>query len=562
VSVRGAPSNSPNGRAPALEAVRTRLVVAVFLFLGAFLLLGARMVELGLSSPERAATATAAAGGLPVYAAKRADITDRNGIVLATNLETSSLYADPAKVLDAADAAAKIAAVFPEISRADLLADLKLGKRFVWVKRKLTPQQILAVNALGLPGFFFQTEEERVYPHGPLFAHAVGFVDVDGRGLSGTERYFDKFLADPAYGGKDVRLTLDVRVQFALRDEMAKALSAYGAAAAAGLVMDATTGDVLALVSLPDFDPNRPNAASADEKFNRVVQGVYELGSIFKTITFAIGFDTGRISMEGEYDASKPLKAGKFLIRDDHPKNRFLTVPEIFIYSSNIGAAQMALAIGTENQRAYFQKLGLLTAPLFEMGEVGRPLYPNPWRDINTMTAAYGHGIAVSPLQLADAIAATVNGGILIPATMLDEGASRNGAGTRVFSDDASAKMRALMRLTVTEGTGKQADIPGYLVGGKTGTAEKAGAGAYQSGALLSSFVGVFPMDAPRYLVFIVLDEPTGTAATFNFSGGGWVAAPAVGNVILRIAPMLGVAPRGRELVAARDIAFHAAAHP
>jgi cell division protein FtsI (penicillin-binding protein 3) len=560
VITQGAPSQPSNPRSPSLEAVRTRLVIAVFAFLGVFLLLGARLVELGLSSPER--VAHAATGGIPIYVAKRADITDRNGIVLATNLETSSLYADPAKVLDAADAAEKLSTVFPDLAKAELVDALHSGRRFVWVRRKLTPQQMVAVNALGLPGFSFRTEEERVYPQGPLFSHAVGFVDVDGRGLAGTERYFDKALGDPAYGEQDVRLTLDARVQFALHDEMKKVFAAYRAKGAAGLVLDVTTGEVLALVSLPDFDPNLPSTATPEQRFNRVVQGVYELGSIFKTLTFAIGFDTGRISMSDGYDASKPLKVGKFLIRDDHPKNRFLTVPEIFIYSSNIGAAQMALDIGADNQRVYLEKLGLLTAPLFEMAEVGRPLYPDPWREINTMTIAYGHGIAVSPLQMAAAIAATVNGGILIPATLVDEGEPRKDAGTRVFSEDASAKMRALMRLTVIEGTGKQADVKGYLVGGKTGTAEKAGAGAYQEHALLSSFAGVFPMDAPRYLILIVLDEPTGTAATFNYSGGGWVAAPAVGSVILRIAPMLGVAPRQRELVAVRDVVIHAASNP
>ncbi|HXV74115.1 MAG TPA: penicillin-binding transpeptidase domain-containing protein, partial [Sphingomonadales bacterium] len=329
MSERGAQAFTDRVRTPALEAVRTRLLAGLFAFLGAFLLLGARMVELGLSSPERAARA--ASQSLPVYAAARADITDRNGLVLATNLETFSLYADPAKVLDAPAAVKKLARVFPGLDTQKTLASLQAGKRFAWIKRKLTPQQIAAVNALGLPGFFFRAEEERVYPQGSLFAHAVGFVDVDGRGLSGTERYFDKALSDPAYGGKDIRLTLDARVQFALRDEMQKAFAGYGAAGAAGLVMDATTGEVLALVSLPDFDPNRPNQASADETFNRAVQGVYELGSVFKTLTFAIGFDTGRISLAGGYDATQPLRVGKFLIRDDHPKSRFLSVPEIFI---------------------------------------------------------------------------------------------------------------------------------------------------------------------------------------------------------------------------------------
>jgi len=269
-----------------------------------------------------------------------------------------------------------------------------------------------------------------------------------------------------------------------------------------------------------------------------------------------MGLDSGAITLTDRYDVTKPLKISRFLIRDDHPKNRILTVPEIFIFSSNIGAAQMAMDIGTDTQQEYFGKLGLFTAPFIEITEVGRPIYPSYWRDINTMTAGYGHGIAISPLQMASAIAATVNGGHLIPATLIKQDANLRGQGIPVFSEEVSAKMRTLMRLAVTEGTGSKADVPGYLVGGKTGTAEKPGVGGYLKNATMSSFVGVFPMNKPEFLVLIVLDEPVGQKKTFNFSSGGWVAAPAVKRVITRIAPLLGVKPITEEVRGYQEIAY------
>lgn len=532
---------SSNPLTSALEIARTRLTIGIFAFLGVSLLFSARMTDLAFSTPTM--TNQAKSSSHLTYKPQRADIVDRNGFVLATNIETFSLYADPVKVLDANAAAEKLFQLFPNLNKNHLISELTSSKRFVWIKRRLTPQQASDLNALGLPGFFFVAEEERVYPLGPLFSHVVGFVDTDGKGLAGAERYFEEEFQNLQSSDNEIQLTLDARVQFALRDEMERALKTYSALGAAGLVVDVNNGQVLGLVSLPDFDPNHPNKASANEKFNRVTQGVYELGSLFKVLTFAIGFESKQISMTSGYDASQPLRVGKFLIRDDHPKARYLTVPEIFSYSSNIGVAKMALDIGTDVQYDYFSKLGLFSTPYFEVKEIGQPLFPKHWREINTMTAAYGHGIAVSPLQLVSAINATVNGGFFIPATMVNEGASDRNPSTAIFSEKTSLKIRTLMRLAVTEGTGKQANVPGYFVGGKTGTAEKAGAGVYQRHALLSSFVGVFPIDTPQYLVLIILDEPSGTVATSNFSGGGWVAAPAVGNVITRIAPMLGVKP-------------------
>ena len=537
-----------------METVRTRLMVAVFLFIGVFVLLSFRMVGLGLSGGVNKTTANDL--GLPVYTAMRADIIDRNGIILATNLEISSLFADPKKVQDPEGAIKKLTVIFPDLAINETLQRLKSDKRFVWIKRKITPKQMYQVNTLGLPGFSFQTEEERIYPQDSLFAHTVGYVDVDGRGLAGIEHYFDDLLQDQAYARKGLQLSMDVGVQHALWDEMARAVEVYQARGAAGIVVDVNSGEVLAMVSLPDFDPNAPSAANSDQKFNRAAQGVYELGSIFKTLTVAMALETGAVTLADGYDATYPLKVARFTIRDDHPKNRYLTVPEIFIYSSNIGAAQMALDIGTQNQQDYFGRLGLFNSPYIEITEVGRPIYPAYWREINTMTAAYGHGIAVSPLQMASAIATTINGGNLIPATLILESEGFREQGTTVFSPTVSDTMRMLMRLTVTDGTGTKANVPGYLVGGKTGTAEKPGEGSYQKRALMSSFVGIFPMNEPRYLVLIVIDEPIGTKETYNFASGGWVAAPAVGRVIARIAPMLGVSPEKDEMKDYQDVAF------
>ncbi len=552
--LKGGSKGPVNVRRAEMETVRNRLMVAVFLFVAAFLLLSARMVGLGFSPVGQSGEHWTR--GLPAYQAKRVDILDLNGVVLATNLETSSLYADPKKVQNPEAAVQKLAGVFPDLADGSLLARLKSDKRFVWVRRKLTPQQIYQVNALGLPGFFFQTEEQRVYPHGPLFAHLVGYVDIDGRGLGGIEYNFDDRLKNPLDADDNLVLSFDVRVQHALRDEMERAVRIFQAKAAAGIVLDVNNGEVLAMVSLPDFDPNFAGRASADQIFNRATNGVYELGSVFKTLTVAMGLDSEAITLADGYDATKPLKVASYTITDDHPKARYLTVPEIFIYSSNIRASQMALDICAETQQAYFEKVGLFTAPFIGITEVGRPIYPAYWRDINTMTAAYGHGIAISPLQLASAVAATINGGYLIPATLVHEGEGFRIPGRKVFSPGVSEQMRALMRLTVIEGTGRQADVPGYLVGGKTGTAEKPGEGVYQKHATLSSFVGVFPMDRPRYLVLVVLDEPVGTKETFNFSGGGWVAAPPVGRVIARIAPILGVEPLANEVRGYQEVAL------
>jgi cell division protein FtsI (penicillin-binding protein 3) len=525
----------------AMSKARSRLLMGIVAFFLSFVLMGARTIELGFSEPMAKRPVAHQVVVEPVEFA-RADIVDRNGEILATNLETSSLYANPRMVEDVDLATRKLIEILPDLSEADVRNKLSSGRKFVWLKRKLTPREKWEVNALGIPAFQFEREEERIYPHGRLASHVLGYVDVDGNGLGGVEHFFDARLNEASQRHEPIRLSLDIRVQYALADELEAAMRAHEAKGAAGLVMDVNTGEVVAMASLPDYDPNNMRGVGDLERFNRVTKGVYELGSTFKTFTFAAAMDHDVIDFEDEYDATKPLRISRFWIRDDHPKARVLTVPEVFAFSSNIGTAQIALDLGTDQQKEFLTDLGLLEPSNLELTEVGAPIYPANWRKVSTMTISYGHGIAVSPVQLASGIATMVNGGRHIPATLIHKNSDWVD-GRQVIKPSTSQKIRQLLRLAVTKGTGGNANAVGYRVGGKTGTAEKAEAGGYNRKALISSFIGAFPMDNPQYVVFALLDEPKGTRETHGFASGGWTAAPVVKNVIMRAAPLLGVSP-------------------
>lgn len=529
----------------ALEVGRTRLIVAGVMFSLAFGLLALRALDLTLLRPGQPASLAhlSAPGAAPATIAERRPITDRHGAVLATNLPTASLYANAQKVLDAKEAAKKLAKVLPDQKEADLFEKLSSGKSFVWIKRNLTPTEQHQVNALGIPGLSFQDEQRRFYPLGALAAHVTGYAGVDNRGLSGVEQHFDAQLRDMTRSHEPLRLSLDARVQHAVRDELRRAIEQFSALGGGGIVMDVHTGEVLALVSLPDFEPTRAGAADRNARFNRITLGVYELGSTMKTLTTAMALDKGVVGMQGGYDATDPIRFGRFVINDDHPKSRWLSVPEIFMYSSNIGTVKMAQDVGIEGQRAYLQKFGMLTRPTLELPEVGAPLMPRQWRQLESMTISFGHGLSASPLQMAMAHAATVNGGWMRPATLLPRSAADQQNAVRVLNDETSVQMRKLLRLVVEQGTARKAAAPGYVVGGKTGTAEKAQAGGYNRNAVLNTFVAAFPMQDPRYVVLGMIDEPKGTKETFGFRTAGWTIAPAVGRIIGRIAPILGVAP-------------------
>jgi cell division protein FtsI (penicillin-binding protein 3) len=531
-------------RRQALDTGRNRLLVTGALFTLAFIVVAVRLVELAVVEQileESQAPRLAVGLEMPKV---RSDIVDRNGVLLATSLPTASLYANPRQILDPKEATQKLLRLFPDINKKRMEEKLSSNKSFVWLRRNLTPKRQFLVNTLGVLGFDFQGTERRVYPHGRLLSHALGLTNIDGRGLSGIEGYFNKTLLETH---KPLELSVDIRVQSVLREELVRAMLEFKAIGAAGLVLDVTTGEVRAMISLPDFNPNKPTITGEISGFNRVTKGVYEMGSTFKLFTVAMALDMGAARLKDRFDATEPIKISRFKISDYHAKNRWLSVPEIIVFSSNIGAAKIALEVGTLGQKKYLKRFGLLTPARIDLPEIGTPLTPAHWRRINTMTISYGHGISVSPIQLASGIAAVVNGGILYRPRMIKIAKGENIIGSRVLSIDTSKKMRGLMRLVVKHGTGRNADVPGYLIGGKTGTSEKRGhRGGYDRNRRMASFVAAFPMDRPKYVVLAMLDEPKGTQRTHGHATGGWVAAPIVAKVVKRMAPLLGLIPSQR----------------
>ncbi len=495
----------------------------------------------------------AANGVTPVAAADhdfglhvtRASITDRNGEILAISLPTAALYANPKEMIDAADTARRLKAALPDLDEATVLARLQSDKQFVYLARELSPRKELKINDLGIPGIYFEPTERRHYPLGRVAAQVLGGVDVDGHGVAGVERFFDTRMHDnPA----PLALSLDVRVQAVMRDELAKAMEEFNAIGACGIVMDVRSGEVLAMVSLPDYDANDVGHASADERFNRAVTGMYEPGSTFKLQTASVALDSGTVHIWDEFDASQPIHIGRFTITDFEGKHRWLYLPEVLAYSSNLGAAHMAEQVGGERQRAWMRNMGMLSRLGIELPEAGLPLAPPAanWKEIATMTIGFGHGIAVSPLHVVVGTAAVADGGVLYRPTILaHDPNSPPREGYRVMQESTSDIIRKLMRLVVTDGYGKSAEVAGYYVGGKTGDGGKSRAqGATKSTPTWPpSPPSVFPMNAPRFAVYMMLDEPKANATTHGYATAGWVIAPSVGKVIARIAPMQGLLP-------------------
>ncbi len=533
----------------ALEQARTRLLVVGALFAMALLVVGGQLTVLALSrggaSPMQARLAP------PPDQLVRADILDRNGRVLATSIATASLFADPSKIIDASDAAGQLTKLFPEVSYGEFLQKLQGKGRFVWLKRHLTPKQQYQVNQLGIPGVGFQPDERRLYPEGSEVAQVIGYTDVDSHGIAGIEQYFDGYLGK---GTSPLTLSIDIRLQHILHREVAAQIDEFHAMGGGGLIMDTETGEILAMVSLPDFDPEQPEAdpkpppGEPDPHFNRMTLGVYEMGSIFKVFNTALCLDSGKVKVTDYFDAWHPIHIGRFTIHDFKGDELpgYSSVAKIFEISSNNGSAQMVKQVGPEAQERFMDQLGLTRKMSLEVPEIGTPEIPHPWRPINMLTIAFGHGISVTPVQLVSGISAIANGGILRPATLIKRPDGDVPRGVRIISEETSDTMRRLMRLVVTGGTAKQfGNVPGYLVGGKTGTAEKIMLnGAYaKKHANLSSFVGVFPMTGPRYAVFVTIDEPHGNKKSAGFETGGWVAAPAVARVISSMGPLLGIPP-------------------
>ncbi|WP_428536787.1 peptidoglycan D,D-transpeptidase FtsI family protein [Rhodopila sp.] len=537
----------------ALEKTRSRLVIAAGGFAALFAAVLTKLTLATIITPlaphrvERSVTEivdsiphNSVEASLP---GQRAMITDRNGQPMAISLDTVSLSADPRQIGDADDAATKLKQVLPRLDLAETEDRLKREKKFVYLAREITPREEQAINNLGIPGVNFQPTQHREYPLGRTAAQVLGGVDVDESGFAGVERFFDKRLrtdTDP------LRLSIDLQVQAAVREELETAMQTFDAIGGCGIVMDVNTGEVLAMVSLPDYDANNVRSAPADDRFNRAVEGTYEPGSTFKLQTASMALDSGLVHIWDEFDASRNIHIGRFTISDFEGKHRWLYLPEVLAYSSNLGAAHIALTVGSERQRAWLKNMGMFGRTGIELPESALPIIQpaSAWKEVVTMTVGFGHGISITPLHVVRGTAAVANGGVLIRPTILARDPDAAVNGRRVMQPSTSDILRKLMRLVVTNGFGKSAEVPGYYPGGKTGTAEKVKAhGGYKKHANVAAFMSVFPMNAPRYAVYMMLDEPHATKATHGYATAGWVVAPAAGKVIARIGPMLGLLP-------------------
>jgi cell division protein FtsI (penicillin-binding protein 3) len=542
-------ANNPRG--PAKLAGQNRIRLVAIGFFTAFLAIAMQSANLTILKVAPVAEDVLAEHLLRI---PRPDIIDRNGVVVATDIAVASLYADPRKILDVEEAVESITAIIPDLEAKALKAKLTQPNRaFVWLKRQISPEERDAVYNLGIPGVGFVNERRRVYPLARLAAHTVGYVDLDSIGTAGIERYLDDqgalytaSLADPAtQTASPAQISTDTRVQFALTDEIENAIKKFNAIAGGGIVIDITTGEIVALVSLPDFNPNQEDKKFSKQQANMMTSGVFELGSVIKAVTFAMAFDYGVTDLSGSYDATRPLVIGNASISDYHAQKRVLTVPEVFTNSSNIGTAKMALDVGLEGHQEFLRRVGLFDRLTTEVPESAKPLLPKQWSRLATATAAFGHGFAVQPLQGISVIGGLLNDGVMSAPTFLKRDvAEAEVLAKRIVKPETSEKMRYLFRLNVTDGTASKANVIGYRVGGKTGTAEKVVNGRYVPDKLLNSFIGAFPMDAPRYAIIVMLDEPKATPETFGFATAGWNAVPTAGKIIERIAPLLGVTPK------------------
>ncbi|WP_413873619.1 peptidoglycan D,D-transpeptidase FtsI family protein [Albidovulum sp.] len=541
------------------DSARARAEGRLLMLGAAFVLaFGAVGFEMGVLASTDPVEPAAAAGGASIVA-QRADITDREGRILATNLVTHSLYAQPQMMVDPVGSASKLAAIFPDLDVARMKKDFTGTRKFIWLKKKISPEQMQLVHEIGDPGLLFGPREMRLYPNGAIAAHVLGGASFGREGVSsaevvgtaGVEKTFDGWLRDPANGGAPLQLSLDLTIQSTVEDVLYGGMKLMNAKGAAAVLMDARSGEIVALASLPDFDPNtRPAALTKGDPsdsplFNRAVQGVYELGSTFKIFAIAQALDLGLVAPETMVETKGPLVWGKFRIRDFHNYGPQLSVTDVIVKSSNIGTAHVAQMIGGTRQQDFLGRLGLFDATPVELVEApgAKPLRPAKWPEITTMTVSYGHGVAASPLHLAAAYATMVNGGTRVAPTLLKRPNAT--PGQRVVSEQTSAIIRSLLRQVVQRGTATFGDVQGYEVGGKTGTADKPkpGGGGYYKDKVVATFAAAFPMSDPKYVLVVSLDEPVETSGTEPRRTAGWTAVPVGAEIIRRAAPLLGLRP-------------------
>ena len=549
--VRGVDSFRASILSARLGKSAPRIRLAAWVFLGLYGIIAGKLIDFGLRPDPPASFKRSDSD---TVAAARPDILDRNGELLATDIKVMSVFAEPRRIIDKDEAVELLTAVLPDVDAHELRERLDSRKGFVWVKRAITPKQQQEVFHLGLPGVGFLAENKRVYPNGPVAAHVLGFANLDGIGISGLEKYIDgQGLADLHGAGftltpenlKPVTTSLDLKATYAVRDELARGIAKFKAKAGAAAILDVNTGEVVAMASLPDYDPNTPADALDPDHINRLSVGVYEMGSTFKAISIAMALDLGKVTLRSRIDARDSLRYGHFTIHDFHATHRVLSVPEVFTYSSNIGAARMALMVGVEGHKAFLGKLGQLIRLRTELPEFAEPLVPKNWGELNTMTIAFGQGLNVAPLQAMMAVGALANGGLLVTPTFLkrsEEEAKKDAP--RVVKPETSEAMRYLMRLNAEIGTARIADVKGYFVGGKTGTADKIVHGHYSKDKVLTTFMAVLPADKPKYLFLTLLDEPQGLPETAGYRTAAWNAGPVAGKIIERTGPLLGLPPR------------------
>lgn len=548
------PADARNARAVAADRASLRAralrIAAVFGTIGlGFVGVGAQLVHLGL---QRQAQVPRASITRPLSATySRPDIVDRNGFILATDVVMQSLYADPSELLSATETLEALERVIPGINTPSLYHKLANRKRrFAWIKRGVSPATAQKIHELGLPGIEFRPEPKRSYPQGRVAGHVIGHVNVDNKGTSAIERHLDEALGvrqvvgDPQSDKRQLKLTIDLRVQVALERELAAAMERFRSVAASGVIIDVASGAVRAAASLPSVDPAKPTEAQHLRYLDRLMRGTYELGSIFKAATIAMALERRTVTTQTVFDVRNPIKIGRrFKIADEHGPHRPLTVEEIFIHSSNVGAGLIALEVGKPYQRKFLNELGLLERMQTDAGSTAEPQLPTSWGKAEVVTIAYGHGLAVAPLQFAAAGATLVNGGFAVKPVFVEQSAT-GGPGKRILSAKTSAAIRRLMRLNVTspDGTGRRAAIPGYEIGGKTGTADRAAGGGYDGEAVVTSFFAAFPMSKPRFVVLVTLHDPKPIGGSRQRSAG-LNAAPTTGRIIARAAPLLGVFP-------------------
>lgn len=534
------------------EKSEPRVGLVILAFGALFVAITGRLVMLGAFPDDQVGLRRATSNAI---SAARPDIVDRNGVPMATDVRSVSVFAEPRRILDKDEATELLTAVMPDLNAKELRDKLGTKRGFVWIKREITPRQQAEVHRLGIPGVGFVPENKRVYPNGPAAAHILGFANIDNVGIAGMEKYIDSQglqdlngagLATMASDLKPVALSIDLRVQHLLRDELMKGMEKYRAIAAAGAVMDVNTGEMIASVSLPDFDPSNPVDAHDKDRINRMNVGVYEMGSTFKALTIAMALDSGKANINSSYStAGGMMRFGRQVIKEYHGTGRTLTVPEVFLHSSNMGSIKMALSVGVEGHKAFLRKMMQLDRMQTELPESASPIVPQRWGEINTATIAFGHGLAVAPIQAMAAVGALVNGGYLITPTFLkrsEEDAKK--VAVRVIKPETSEAMRYIMRLNGEKGSARKADVPGYFVGGKTGTAEKVINGRYAKNRNFTTFTAIAPSDKPRYLFLAIYDEPKGYAESGGYSTAAWNAGVTTGKLIERAAPILGLPPR------------------